>query len=194
MLPPMAGKLHTEHFVHTCKRITMNFREMMRNSCRPQPTTQTGFYYLAALQQSAKPAKEKSQQLPLPLILDLCRTERCTGIHHQQCSSPAPTAQAWDVHRISRNTQPQASSRHFPGKLPSHPCVRWETPHHGAPRGCRAELAFCDRKFCCAVQIPWICLAISYTVVVFSSPTSSPTCKAAGLLRRSGGQILEVVT
>lgn len=163
----------------------------MRNSWRLQPATQTDFYYLAALQQSAKPAEEKSQQLTLALnswSLSYRVTQELTT------SRTAPKAQAWDVHRISSQTQPQASSRHFPGKLSSRSYVRWGTPHHGAARRCRADLAFCNRKLCWAVQTSCICLAISYNVLVFSLPTSSPTCKGADLLRLSGGQILEVVT
>lgn len=105
MLPPMVVKLQTEHYGPTYKWNSMTFRKIMKNPWRPQPATQTGFYYLAALQQSAKPAKEKPQQLPLLLILDLCHTESYTGIHQQQCSSPAPKAQAWNVYRTSSNAE-----------------------------------------------------------------------------------------
>lgn len=110
--PSHGGEItHRTFCTYIQKRITKHFREIMRNSWRPQPATQTDFYNLAALQQSAKPAKEKSQQLPLLLILALCHTESCAGIHPRQCSSQSTGL------RCAQNTQQNSA----PGLIQAFP-------------------------------------------------------------------------
>lgn len=97
---------HRTFCTYIQKRITKHFREIMRSSWRPQPATQTDFYNLAALQQSAKPAKEKSQLLPLLLILALC--------HGRKLHRNSPPAVQLPEHRPEMCTE-------YPAKLSPRP-------------------------------------------------------------------------